>query len=90
MDCLKCGSPIPEHEGPGRPRKFCSDVCKRAAEMEMRRLDSRIAKLERDESTYRIKNAIGWAKGAAEEIKRLEARLEQLLAAGEVRAHESE
>ncbi len=83
MNCLKCSKPMPEQEGPGRPRRFCSTECKKATDLEIRRLNSRIGKLERDESTYRIKGAAGWAKGAAEEIKRLEAHLAILLAAEE-------
>jgi hypothetical protein len=80
LNCLKCGQQLPEIEGPGRPRKFCSEVCRKAAAMEIRRLDARIAKLEKDESTYRIKGAETWAKRAAEEIRRLEARLAELVA----------
>ena len=28
MGCLYCGSPLPEYQGKGRPRKFCSKQCK--------------------------------------------------------------
>jgi len=80
MGCVKCGKDIPEIGGPGRPRKFCGDVCRKSVTMEIRRLDARIAKVEKDESNYRIKGAEGWAKRAAEEIRRLEARLAELVA----------
>lgn len=80
LNCLKCGHQLPEIEGPGRPRKFCSEVCRKVAAMEIRRLDARIAKLEKDESSYRIKGAGEWAKRAAEEIRRLEAKLDELVA----------
>lgn len=80
MNCVKCGKDLPEIEGPGRPRKFCGEVCRKAATMEVRRLDSRIAKLEKGESNYRIKGANEWAKRAAAEIQRLEARLADLVA----------
>lgn len=83
MSCAKCGKELPPQEGAGRPRKFCGEICQKAATMEIKRLDSRIAKLERDESTWRIKGATGYAAGAVEEIKRLEARLAQLVAAGD-------
>ena len=83
MECAKCGKDLPAQEGSGRPRKFCDDACRRAATMELRRLDSLIAKLEHDHSAYRIKGASGWADNAAKEIKRLELRLVQIIAAGD-------
>ena len=82
MNCAKCGKDLPAQEGAGRPRKFCDAGCQRAAAMELRRLDALIAKLEKDECTYRIKGAEGWAENSAKEIKRLEERLAQLVAAG--------
>ena len=27
--CAFCGCPIDQHDGPGRPRRFCSDHCRR-------------------------------------------------------------
>jgi len=29
--CEACGEPLPEYAGHGRPRRFCSDRCRRAA-----------------------------------------------------------
>jgi hypothetical protein len=49
--------------------------------MEVRRLDARIAKLEKDESNYRIKGAETLVKRAEEEIRRLESKMAELLAA---------
>ncbi len=83
MNCAKCGKELPIQEGAGRPRKYCGDGCQRAAALEIKRLNSLIAKLERDESTWRIKGATGWAVGATKEIARLEARLAELVAAGD-------
>lgn len=83
MKCAKCGTELPAQDGPGRPRKFCGEACQRAAVLELKRLDSRIAKLEKDESTWRIKGANGYAASAVIEIKRLEARLAELVAAGD-------
>lgn len=83
MNCLKCGNELPPHDGPGRPRRYCGDTCQKSATMEIRRLNARIAQLEKSESLWRIKGADGWAKGAAVEIKRLEARLAQMVAADE-------
>ena len=79
MNCVKCGNELPAIEGPGRPRRYCGDACQRAATMEIKRLDSRIAKLERDESTWRIKGATQYAKNAAKEIESLELRLALLV-----------
>lgn len=84
MKCLKCDQELEEQQGAGRPRKYCGDACQRAATLEIKRLDSRIAKLERDESTWRVRGADGYAKSAASEIKRLEARMASLLAGSEV------
>lgn len=83
MKCLKCESELPEQQGAGRPRKYCGEACRQAATLEIKRLDSRIAKLERDESTWRIRGATGYATAAATEIRRLETRLALLMAAGE-------
>lgn len=83
MKCLKCETELPEQQGAGRPRKYCGDACQQAAALEIKRLDSRISKLERDESNWRVRGADGYAKSAANEIKRLEERLAQLIAAGD-------
>lgn len=91
MDCAKCGTELPAIAGPGRPRKFCGEVCRKAAALEIRRLDARISRLETMESTYRFKGA-ALAGSVAVEIRRLEARLSDLLSAqegdAEVAAHE--
>jgi hypothetical protein len=83
MKCMKCENEIPEQQGAGRPRKYCGDACQRSATLEIKRLDSRIAKLERDESTWRCKGIDVYAANATKEIKRLEARLAQLIATGD-------
>ena len=70
-------------EGPGRPRKFCGEICRQTATAEIKRLNSRIAKLERDESNWRIRGASDFAAKAAKEIERLEERLALLVAAGD-------
>jgi hypothetical protein len=49
--------------------------------MELRRLDVRLGKLEKERSSYVIRGAETWAERAAEEIRRLEARLAELVAA---------
>ena len=34
--CARCGRPLPERSGPGRPRVYCSKRCRRAAAEEKR------------------------------------------------------
>lgn len=80
--CYKCGTELPAIDGPGRPRKFCGEVCRKAAGLEVGRLNARIAKLETSESIYRFKGA-SLAGSVSVEIKRLEGRLAALLAAQE-------
>jgi hypothetical protein len=38
----------------GRPRVYCDDACRRAAEMEIRRVNDRLAELERRVSESRM------------------------------------
>jgi hypothetical protein len=45
--CKVCGDPLPEPDpAGGRPRSYCSERCRRARELKLRRLDSRLASLE--------------------------------------------
>ena len=41
--CVKCGTQLERAPGPGRPSRFCSQVCKRLVEFELRRIDRRLA-----------------------------------------------
>ena len=41
--CLKCGTPLPERVGTGRPSLYCGATCRRLAEFEIRRVDRRLA-----------------------------------------------
>ena len=43
MTCIKCGSLFEPSFGPGRPARYCSYVCKRLVEFELRRIDRRLA-----------------------------------------------
>jgi hypothetical protein len=46
LACAKCGAPLDPPSGPGRPAAYCSDLCKRLTEYEVRRLDRRLSKYE--------------------------------------------
>jgi len=43
LTCIKCGSLFEPSFGPGRPARYCSYVCKRLVEFELRRIDRRLA-----------------------------------------------
>lgn len=81
MNCLKCGKELQDREGSGRPRRYCGETCQKTTMMEIRRLNARIAQLEKSESLWRIKGAERWAANAAKEIERQEARLAELISA---------
>lgn len=44
--CIKCGQPLPGETTTGRPRVYCSTVCRRAAELEIKRINRRLETLE--------------------------------------------
>lgn len=50
--CLKCGGKL-KRPATGRPPKFCSTGCRRAAEYELRRLQRRLEALEERASALR-------------------------------------
>lgn len=93
--CPRCGSEVVQHAGRGAPRVYCSQVCRRAAEFEIRRANRHLEQAERRlqaarERVDRIRG--GWsglgtlAHGeeqlglAQRRVAELEERLEQLLA----------
>lgn len=45
MRCIKCGAPLAQPDT-GRPKTYCSTVCRRAAEFEIRRIVRRIETME--------------------------------------------
>ena len=53
MKCQKCATKLPESDGPGRPQKFCSTVCRRAGEYEITRINRLLGDLEQELSSYR-------------------------------------
>jgi hypothetical protein len=44
--CRKCGANVPETGEPGRPRRWCSDGCRKAAGLEVRRIGRRLERAE--------------------------------------------
>ena len=46
MTCVKCGKPLPERSGPGRPQLYCSPGCRRSAEHEVRRAERALERTE--------------------------------------------
>lgn len=80
--CAKCGIPLPrQDQAPGRPKTFCSAACRRAAALEVRRIDTRLAKLETELMNTRLPGHLILAKPEelAAEIARQEDRLRKLL-----------
>jgi len=89
--CRKCGTTLPE-PSKGRPRTYCGVGCRRAAEREVRRLDSSIAALEGRQLSHRESVAFGngtasWYEAKIAhidaEIATAEARMRELLDTGD-------
>jgi hypothetical protein len=80
--CPICGGKLPESAGPGRPRKFCSPACSRAAELEIRRVNARLERLEDRLSECRASEVASFdsPKLLEAEIARQHAHLLELLA----------
>lgn len=94
MQCVKCGETLPERTGPGYPRSYCSQACKRAAEFEVRRINRHLERLESSRSDARTTaehhpdmTTIGMVtvtqrvEAISAEIARTETRLHELLEA---------
>ena len=83
-NCVKCKQPIEESKGTGRKKVYCSVACRRAAELEIRRINERITGLERIAESYRLKIPIldlyGKEEDVLAELNRQEIRLKELLA----------
>ena len=70
--CLKCRTPLTP-TAVGRPSRYCSTGCRRAAEFELRRLQRHLERLERQRETPLLTDL------AERAIDELEARLRTLL-----------
>ncbi|MBS0483992.1 MAG: hypothetical protein JSS06_02050 [Proteobacteria bacterium] len=83
-NCVKCKQPIEESKGTGRKKVYCSVACRRAAELEIRRINERITGLERITESYRLKIPVldlyGKEEDVLAELNRQEIRLKELLA----------
>ena len=44
--CVKCGAALPPGKAVGRPQRYCSTACRRLAEYEVSRLQSRLSRME--------------------------------------------
>ncbi len=78
--CRKCGDPVEQTGGRGRPRTYCSTGCRRAAEREIRRAD-RAVELVEEQLRWRRINGVRKTTLARFESERvrLEERLRLLL-----------
>ena len=80
--CKICGRMLPQ-AGVGRPRTYCGQGCRRAAEHEVRRLNARLESLECRASELRVTTpqflAFDDPALLDAEIERLKARLRELL-----------
>lgn len=81
-NCAKCKQPIKENKGIGRSKTYCSIGCRRAAELEIRRVNERLVKLENVAQDYRLGAPMICFEKEEDilaEIKRQEVRLAELL-----------
>jgi hypothetical protein len=85
MNCMHCGAPLDDAPRPGRPAKYCGKGCRRAAELEVRRLNRAVETLEDDARWARISGRAGARRLAAitRELDTANNRLRALLAASE-------
>lgn len=83
--CIKCGAALQEQTGRGRPALYCGRACRRAAELEIRRINNRLSGLEDQLMRARLPGCLVLTPIAdiEAELGRQETRLRQLLAAGE-------
>jgi len=93
VTCPRCGGDLPEAAATGRPRVYCSALCRRDAEFWLRRLQGHLARAERQLTTarlakvtegpytYRNGDAADRVKFWTAEVKKLSADLRAGLAA---------
>jgi hypothetical protein len=92
--CAKCTRPLSARARTGRPARYCSPACRRAAEYELRRVQRHLEMVERELRLYRVKSAETWippverrsVPALEAEAERLECRLRELLSDEQVKA----
>lgn len=81
-NCIKCNLSIKTDSNKGRNKSYCSAACRRAAELEIRRINDRLARLEGIAEDYRLKLPVlsiyGKKEDVLAEIEFQEARLKKL------------
>jgi hypothetical protein len=84
--CASCGGQL-EQSGTGRPRAYCSAVCRRLAERKLRVAEQLLTRARKQEQDARRRAAGGFggevAAWWAAEVARCEAELAALLAAAD-------
>ena len=78
--CPTCSESLNASTG-GRPRRYCSTACKRAAEYERQRLDREIAHTRRELLKARVTEATHATRGSKAAVR----VIEESLAASELR-----
>jgi len=82
--CIKCDLPIETNTSKGRNKSYCSTACRRTAELEIRRINERLTRLERIAEDYRLKLPVfdiyGTEENILSEINVQESKLRSLLA----------
>lgn len=82
--CKVCGAPITTTASTGRPAVYCGTPCRRLAELEIRRVNQRLASLERQAECARDPRSVFGRlvdpAHVAAEIERATGRLRALLA----------
>jgi hypothetical protein len=81
--CLTCRAPLerPARPAAGRPPRYCSTACRRAAEYELRRLQRFLERLELRAAIARAEDDYWLAPRYRREVRKAERRLLELLAA---------
>jgi hypothetical protein len=92
--CLMCGAPLPPAKPTGRPARYCSTTCRRAAEYALRRTNAHLQRAEMQRDSIQRSLDCGHyypsRRAAQREIEvldaaiaRYRAELRQLIGAGE-------
>lgn len=86
IGCVRCGNAFEQTSGRGRPKRYCSTSCRRAAEFEIKRVNRHLGAAEfrlahwqeRLEQIRRGVGALGTEANAEEQIEFVERRVAEL------------